>query len=388
MFDGGAGHASMISIGGVRMGDSRTGKFARELFCRDFSWASGSFEVGELKRLKSFQVTSSKGRSSSGSVTSPLFGATLVDLEPEESNNFKLIIGCGEDVERFCSNNSIFVIKGSIIGDKIEADVTKWLPKQVVYSEFKIPDSYSDGSEYVQKGDVPSARSGSKFGILSKSLYDATSGSATILCTGGVCNPSPGSTKYLPEDSNIFLLQYPSMIWKKLPSEDLLRRSHHAMHIFGQTAFVVGGYSWSEGKAKKLFPVNEFTRILFSDDFEVQMIDVIEVSVPPSCTASLFLSGFSLAGVGNKLFVFGGIPFPKYEHDKENFHTFLPPETSRNKLPEATSNLLKINLGDKDLTVVCGPKDAASHNSSMQILNPAEPLLVMVCDPKLYIYRP
>ena len=138
-------------------------------------------------------MTSSKGRSSSGSVTSPLFGATLVDLEPEESNNFKLIIGCGEDVERFCSNNSIFVIKGSIIGDKIEADVTKWLPKQVVYSEFKIPDNYSDGSEYVQKGDVPSARSGSKFGILSN---DASS--ATILCTGGVCNPSPGSTKYLP----------------------------------------------------------------------------------------------------------------------------------------------------------------------------------------------
>ena len=58
-------------------------------------------------------------------MTSPLFGATFVDLEPEESDKFNLIIGFGEDVERFCSNNLIFVIKGSI-GDVIEADVTKW----------------------------------------------------------------------------------------------------------------------------------------------------------------------------------------------------------------------------------------------------------------------
>ena len=40
-------------------------------------------------------------------------------------DKFNLIIGFGEDVERFCSNNSISVIKGSI-GDVIEADVTKW----------------------------------------------------------------------------------------------------------------------------------------------------------------------------------------------------------------------------------------------------------------------
>ena len=124
VIDGGAGKASMLSIGGVRMGDSRTGKFARELFSRSFSWVSSAFHVGDLKRLRSFQVTTSKGKTSCGSVTSPLFGASFVDLEPEDSDKFNLIIGFGEDVERFCSNNSIFVIKGSI-GDVIEADVTK-----------------------------------------------------------------------------------------------------------------------------------------------------------------------------------------------------------------------------------------------------------------------
>ena len=82
------------------------------------------------------------------------------------------------------------------------------------------------------------------------------------------------------------------MLWKKLPGEDLLRRSHHAMHVFGQTAFVVGGYSWSEGKAMKLFPLNEFTRIIFSDELAVQMVDVIEVTVPQRCTVPLCISGF------------------------------------------------------------------------------------------------
>ena len=328
-------------------------------------------------------MTTSKGKTSSGSVTAPLFGATFVDLEPEESGKFNLIVGFGEDVERFCSNNSIFVIKGSI-GDKIEADVTKWLPKKVVYSEFKKPRNWSDGSEYVQRGDVPSARSGAKFGILSKSDQAPT----TILCTGGVCNPSPGSTKFLPEDSNIFLLEYPGMVWKKLPNEDLLMRSHHAMYVFDQTVFVVGGYSWSEGKPKKLFPVNEFTRMIFSDEFAVQMVDVIEITVPPSSTVPLFVTGFSLSGFGRNLFVFGGIPFPKYDKDKENLHTFLPPETSRNKVPDPTAYLLKINLEEKTLSVICGPQEASSHNSSLQILNIEEPLLVMVCDPKLYIYRP
>ena len=256
----------------------------------------------------------------------------------------------------------------------------------MVYSEFKIPDNWSDGSEYVQKGDVPSARSGSKFGILSKPIHDQAS--VTILFTGGVCNPSPCSSKYLPLDSNIFLLQYPTMLWKKLPGEELLRRSHHAMHVFGQTAFVVGGYSWSEGKAMKLFPLNEFTRIIFSDELAVQMVDVIEVTVPQRCTVPLFISGFSLTGDGKTLFVFGGIPFPKYDKEKENLQTFLHPETFRNMLPESTSNLLMINLEERYLSIICGPKEGASHNSSLQILNIAEPLLVMVCDPKLYIYRP
>ena len=97
--EGGAGKASIVTLGGVRMQESRTWKYASELFCRNISWSSDAFVVGDLKRLKSFQVTTTKARTATGSVLAPLFGPTFVDLEPEESDSFHLLITFGEDVE-------------------------------------------------------------------------------------------------------------------------------------------------------------------------------------------------------------------------------------------------------------------------------------------------
>ena len=91
--------------------------------------------MNDLLRLKSFQVATTSGRTCSGSVTTPLFGATFVDLEPQESNDFHLIVAFGEDVQRFCSNTSILEIKGSV-GATIEADVTKCLAEKIEYREF------------------------------------------------------------------------------------------------------------------------------------------------------------------------------------------------------------------------------------------------------------
>ena len=113
------------------------------------------------------EVTITSGRTCSGSVTSPLFGATFVDLEPQESNDLYLLIAFGKDVERFCSNSSILEVKGSI-GDTIEADVTKWLPERVLYREYLPPPNLTDGSELVQQGTVPRGRSGAQLGIFSK----------------------------------------------------------------------------------------------------------------------------------------------------------------------------------------------------------------------------
>ena len=51
--DGGAGHASMVTLGGVRMQESRTWKYASELFSRSLAWSSESFNTGDLLRFSS-----------------------------------------------------------------------------------------------------------------------------------------------------------------------------------------------------------------------------------------------------------------------------------------------------------------------------------------------
>ena len=149
------------------MEESRTWKHASELFSRGLVWSSGAFVLRDLLRLKSFQVTTTSGRTCSGSVTTPLFGATFVDLEPQESNDFHLSIAFGQDVQRFCSNSSILEVKGSV-GDTIEADVTNWLPEKVVYREYLPPQNLPDGSDLVKQGTVPRGRSRAQLGILSK----------------------------------------------------------------------------------------------------------------------------------------------------------------------------------------------------------------------------
>ena len=203
--DGELGGASLLSLGGVRMQESRTWKFANELFCRNVSWSSDKVVVEELLRLKSFQVTTPNGRTASGSVIPPLSGSSVVDLEPEESDKFHLIIVFGEDVERFTSNECLIEITGSV-GDRLDADATKWLPRKINYSEFTIPEKWSDGSQFVQNGQVPVTRTGAQVRVLKRLDH-----SATLLCTGGVSKPSPGPTRIIPEDSSIFLLEYPGM---------------------------------------------------------------------------------------------------------------------------------------------------------------------------------
>ena len=380
--DGHSGRASILTLGGVKMQESRTWKYASELFCRNLSWSSDGVVVENFLRLKSFQVTTTNARTATGSVTPPLYGSTFVDLEPEESCKFHLIIVFGEDVERFTSNNFIIEVKGSV-GDRINADVTKWLPKKIVYSEFKVPEQWSDGSQFVQSGDVPVTRSGAQIGVLHQ-----TDISSTILCTGGVSKPTPGPYRTHPEDSNIFLLEYPGMTWKLLPRHELLRRSHHSMYLSGNVAYIFGGYSWSDNKAKKLFPVTEVTRIIFDDDHQVQMVDIIELNSPVQTSFFPFITGFSCSGVHKTVYLHGGIEFRGYNSDKENLHSCLPPETPRNKVPDPTSKLVKINLMEKSFIVYEGPVDASSHNSSIQILSSWEPIVLMSCDPHLYVYRP
>ena len=137
------GVCKFLSLGGSRMQEVRTWGHASELFSRSLSWTNESFDVGDLTRLNSFQVTTSKARTSKGSVTIPLHGAAFVDMEPETSSNFHILITHGQNLETFTTNDSILVMKGDAGLNNVT--VTKWLPESVEYRQFTIPEGWSDG---------------------------------------------------------------------------------------------------------------------------------------------------------------------------------------------------------------------------------------------------
>ena len=120
------GTARFVSLGGSRMQDSRTWNHASDLYSRSLDWKGHSFDVGELSRLNSFKVTTSNKRTSKGSVTIPLHGASFVDFEAEESNVFHLLITHGQNLESFSTNNSILIVK--VYASLENVIVAKWLP--------------------------------------------------------------------------------------------------------------------------------------------------------------------------------------------------------------------------------------------------------------------
>ena len=65
------------------------------------------------------------------------------------------------------------------------------------------------------------------------------------------------------------------------------------MHIVDNTAYIVGGYSWENNQMMELFPVNEVTRVVFSDELKVESVDVVKLLVDSPTSFSPFVPGFS-----------------------------------------------------------------------------------------------
>ena len=57
----------------------------------------------------------------------------------------------------------------------------------------------------------------------------------------------------------------------------------------------------------------------------------------------------------------------------------------RNQLPKPLAVLMTIDLDNETLVVIEGPTEAASHNSSLLLLSGSE-LMIMPCNPHLYVY--
>ena len=106
----------LISLGGTRMEEHRTWGFSQDLMSRTFEITEETVNIGEIKTLKSIQLTSShKNRTTKGSVIPKLMNPSYVDLEPPDSNKLDLIIYGGQYVDRCTTSSETSTTSSEII---------------------------------------------------------------------------------------------------------------------------------------------------------------------------------------------------------------------------------------------------------------------------------
>lgn len=369
--------AQLVSLGGAKMADGRTWSMASSLMSRTVEISEDGLNLGNLTVLKSFQITAShKNRTSKGSVTPNLMNAAGVDLEPEESSIMNLVIYGGQFTDKVVTSDEVITIKGNvqknISGSDI--DVTRFPSKPFKFQEFVVPDGWSKGEELIQKGDIPTGRTGAGWTKLKSG-----NGSTFLLSTGGHSKLKVTQPFFHPNDS-INILEVPEMSWRRLEGNDHFKRSFHSQAVDKDGhLFIVGGKSLIDGRWSRIHPINEIVKITFNEDYSYTgsvvtlQSDILELSL---------LTNFSCCTHENKMFFFSGFKFPNYKED--NLHKFLPPNTSRDKLPELGTNLYKIDLEEGTISVCEGPEDCGANNGSILMLNPQE--MVITADPRMYLF--
>ena len=99
-----------------------------------------------------------------------------------------------------------------------------------------------------------------------------------------------------------------------------------------------------------------------SEENNVVNVDLINLTTAPGTHVNIpWVSGFSVCGDEENLFIFSGILFHDYKSEKNNLYEFLPPRKSRNILPAKSSELLRINLSGKTISSVSSPKEVGGN---------------------------
>ena len=367
----------MVSLGGVRMQDGRTWKTASTLTSRTIDITDDCLDLGQLTTLKSFQITSShNNKTTLGSVIPLLTNAAAVDLQSSAFDDLEVILYGGQYCDRVVTSNEVITIKGSIEENinNSQIDVTRYPAKVMNYHEFEVPEGWNTGKDQVQKGEIPASRTGHKLDILRRE-----NGSTLLISTGGHCKPSIIKPFFHPEDS-INVLQVPSMKWKCLESNSVFKRSFHgqAVNENGEL-IIIGGKSLVDGRWSKIHSLTEVLIIKFNED--LTYVGRI-LNINSSISEMSYLTNFSFSYQDNKLFVFSGFKFPGY--DGTNLHRFLPPNTSRDKLPELGTRLIKIDLINLSASSCEGPSGCGSFNGSITMVNTNE--MIITADPKMYFF--
>ena len=372
-----------ISLGGTKMEEGRTWGSSQDLMSRNFKISNSSLEMEKLSSLKSFQIPSShKNRTCSGSSTPRLMNAAAIDLEPTNLSHLRVVMYGGQSADTGLTSDEIVVIEGEVtenIGDS-KIEVTRYPAFHSHFSEFQVPLNWPDGSHLVQVGDVPEGRTGSALTFVRKV------GSSDLLASIGGHSKADHNSDFKHPESIFSLLLVPEMRWFTLANSDNLRRSFQSQTSNSEgDVFIVGGISMKNNQWSVIHPLNEVVKIHINENFtyteEIITITSEIVELP-------YYSNFSSSMIDNKIFIFGGFKFPKYDPMKEDLYKFQPPFAKRNKLPKFGDSLYKIDLENQNLSFCSELQGCGGYGSTFVIIsregNPVE--AVLHADPKIILY--
>ena len=136
-----------------------------------------------------------------------------------------------------------------------------------------------------------------------------------------------------------------------------------------------------DGRWTKIHPLTELLFVKVNEDFTYQGTvvkiesDILELNT---------LTNFSFGAQDEKLFFFNGFKFPDYRED--NLYKFLPPQTSRDKLPSFGRSLYKIDLheGVWRIEKCEGPEGCGAYGGSIAMLNSKE--MILTGDPHMFLF--
>ena len=369
--------AQILTVGGARMEDGRTWKTASTIMSRTIEIDNDRLNLGELTHLKSIQLTSShKNKTTKGSVLPCLTNSAGVDLSSPVFDELDIIIYGGQFTDRVVTSDDVITIKGSVTENLNDSkiDVTKYPSKLMDFKEFNVPRNWKDGSEQVQQGSIPSSRTGH---TLSK--WKCENGSHLLVSIGGHSKPSLLKPFYHPKDS-INILQAPEMKWRRLQGSEAFERSFHGQSVNSRgEILLLGGQSLISGRWSRIHPLNEVLVIKINEDFSYTVQHLNFISDIPELK---LLTNFSFFAQADKMFVFSGFKFPNYNDN--NLFKFLPPNTSKDFLPEFGNCLYIFDINSLTISNFVGPANCGSYNGSIALINDAE--LVIMSDPSIFLY--